>query len=207
MAKEYHIIKKNKSKIPSKKVMNLYYKEDTTTRPSTIALYVLFILVVILAVGKVAVYDLVVKLEDEQSKLAQNQAALDAQMEYLADYKDVSSQYSRYSYSYLTAEEKLCDRMDILDMLEVTVLAQAKMDSLIITDDIVTLSFKGLNLEETAGLAAEIEAYEMVDNVAVNTASLSDNVEEKGKDALVTRMVITLVSEEAEEAEEEQEVN
>ena len=201
MAKEYHIIKKNKNKIPSKKVMNLYYKEDTTTRPSTIALYVLFILVALLAVGKVAVYDLAVKLEDEQAKLAYNQSLLDAQTEYLADYKDVSSQYSRYSYSYLTAEERLCDRMDILSMLEVTVFARAKMDSLVITDDIVSISFKGLNLEETARLASEIEAYEIVDKVTVNTSSLNSNGSEEGKNAIVTRMVITLVSEEAEQQE------
>ena len=202
MAKEYHIIKKNKSKIPSKKVMNLYYKEDKTTRPSTIALYVLFLLVVMLAVGKVAVYDLMVKLEDEQAKLVQNQALLDSRLEYLTDYKEVSSEYSRYSYSYLTAEEKLCDRIDILDMLESTVFTQAKMESLIITEDVVTLSFKGLNLQETAALAKQIEGYEIVDNVAVNTASLNEADAEKGKDALVTRMVITLVSEETEEVQE-----
>ena len=202
MAKQYHIMKKNKNKIPSKKVMNLYYKEDTTTRPSTIALYVLFILVVMLAVGKVAVYDLMVKMEDEQAKLTQNQAVLDSQLEYLADYKEVSSKYSRYSYSYLTAEEKLCDRIDILDMLEATVFTQAKMDSVIMTEDVVTLSFKGLNLQETAALAKQIEAYEIVDKVTVNTASLNDVEAEKGKDALVTRMVITLVSEETEEVQE-----
>lgn len=201
MAKEYHIIKKNKNKIPSKKVMNLYYKEDTTTRPSTIALYVLFILVALLAVGKVAVYDLAVKLEDEQAKLAYNQSLLDAQTEYLADYKDVSSQYSRYSYSYLTQEEKVCDRMDILSMLEATLFYKAKLDSVMITDDIVTVSFRGLNLEEAAGVAGKIETYDIVEKVVVNTASLNDSVAEEGKDALVTRMVITLVSEEAEEQE------
>lgn len=201
MAKEYHIIKKNKNKIPSKKVMNLYYKEDTTTRPSTIALYVLFILVALLAVGKVAVYDLAVKLEDEQAKLAYNQSLLDVQTEYLADYKDVSSQYSRYSYSYLTQEEKVCDRMDILSMLEATLFYKAKLDSVMITDDIVTVSFRGLNLEEAAGVAGKIETYDIVEKVVVNTASLNDSAEEEGKDALVTRMVITLVSEEAEEQE------
>ena len=202
MAKQYHIMKKNKNKIPSKKVMNLYYKEDTTTRPSTIALYVLFILVVMLAVGKVAVYDLMIKLEDEQAKLVQNQAMLDSQLEYLADYKEVASKYSRYSYSYLTAEEKICDRIDILNMLEATVFSVAKVESLMITEDVISVSFKGLNLEESAAVTSKIEAYDIVEKVAVNTASLNDNAEEEGKEALVTKMVITLVSEEAEETEE-----
>ena len=110
MAKEYHIFKKKKNNIPSKKVINLYYKEDKTTRPSTIALYVLFILVVMLAVGKVAVYDKMLELEDAKAVLAKNQAHLDEQMAYLADYKEVSSQYSRYSFSYLKAEEKVVEQ-------------------------------------------------------------------------------------------------
>lgn len=198
MAKEYHVIKKNKSKIPSKKVMNLYYKEDKTTRPSTIALYVLFILVIMLAVGKVAVYDLVIKFEDEKAKLVENQALLAVQTEYLADYKEVSSKYSRYSYSYLTAEERLCDRIVILDMLEETVFAETTIDSVVISDDVVSLSFKGLNLEDTAKLAAKLEKYEIVESVAVNTSSLNDSGQEVGNDAIATRMVITLVSEETE---------
>ena len=64
-----------------------------------------------------------------------------------------------------------------------------------------SVSFKGLNLEETARLAAKIETYEMVEKVAVNTATLNDNSEEEGKDALVTKIIITLVSEETEEQE------
>ena len=44
MAKEYQIFKKNKNKLPSKKALNLYYKEDKTTRPSTVALYVIAII-------------------------------------------------------------------------------------------------------------------------------------------------------------------
>lgn len=203
MAKEYHIIKKNKNKIPSKKVLNLYYKEDKTTRPSTIALYVLFILVVMLAVGKVAVYDKMVELEEVKTQLAQNQAHLDEQMAYLADYKDVSSQYSRYSFSYLKSEEKVIDRMEVLDMLEDTVFADSRIESVMITENVVSLSFSGLNLEETALLAKKIEGYEIVDNVAVSTASLNSNKKSE-EEVMVTKMVITLVSEETEEAGGEQ---
>ena len=203
MAKEYYVFKKKKNKIPSKKVLNLYYKEDKTTRPSTIALYVLFILVVMLAVGKVAVYDKMMQLEDAKAVLQKNQTHLDGQMAYLADYKDVSSQYSRYSFSYLKSEEKVCDRMDIMDMLEETVIADSQIESIVITENVVSLSFTGLDLQESAWLAKKIEAFEIVENVSVSTASLNayKNNEEE---TLVTRMVITMVSEETEEAGGEQ---
>jgi len=198
MAKEYHIIKKNKNKIPSKKVLNLYYKEDKTTRPSTIALYVLFILVVMLAVGKVAVYDKMVELDEVKTELAGKQAHLDEQMAYLADYKDVSSQYSRYSFSYLKSEEKVCDRMEVLNMLEETIFAESKVESLVITDNVVSLSFSGLNLQETAWISKKIEEYDIVEKVVVSTAS-STSYEKLEEESLVTQMVINLVSEETEE--------
>ena len=202
MAKEYQIFKKNKNKLPSKKALNLYYKEDKTTRPSTIALYVLFILVVLLAVGKVAVYDKVMELEEARNALAVKQEHLDEQMAYLAEYKEVSSQYSRYSFSYLKSEEKVCDRIEILNMLENTVFEESQMESVIITENVVSLSFTGLNLEQTAWLAKKIEAYEIVESVAVNTATLNTYKEED--ETLVTKMVINLVSEETEEAGGEQ---
>lgn len=202
MQKEYHITTKRKNKIPSKKVLNLYYKEDTTTRPSTIALYVLFILVVFLAVGKVAIYDKMLEVEESKAAFLERQEYLEEQMTYLSDYKEVSSEYSRYSFSYLTAEEKLTDRIEILDMLEETVFAMAKTDNLIITDHVVSLSFKGLNLEEASLLAKKIEAYDIVESVAVNTASL-DSREEVEEDSLLTKMVITLVMEETVEETQE----
>ena len=44
--------------VPTKRTMNLYFKPDRTTRPATVALYVLFVLVVLLGLSKVLVYDL-----------------------------------------------------------------------------------------------------------------------------------------------------
>ena len=80
MQKEFHISGKKKNTYPSKKVINLYYKEDKTTRPSTIALYVLFILVVLLAVVKVGVFDLLEKLDEAESEYLASQKHLEEQM-------------------------------------------------------------------------------------------------------------------------------
>ena len=48
--------------VPTKGTMNLYYKPDRTTKPATIALYVLFALTVLLGLSKVLVYDLWVQV-------------------------------------------------------------------------------------------------------------------------------------------------
>ena len=195
MQKEFNFTDKKKEKYPSKRVINLYYKEDKTTRPSTIALYLLFILVVCLAVAKLAVYDKLTELEDVSQTLEKNQAYLANQMEYLKDYGEVSSKYSRYSYSYLTAEEKICDRMDILSMLEETVFVQSTIETVAVSDNVISLNLKGMYLEDAARLAKEVEQYDIVARVEVNAASLntSGNALE---DTLTTQMVITLVSDE-----------
>lgn len=177
---------KKKDVYPSKKTINLYYKEDKTTRPSTIALYALFIAVVLLAVSKVIVFDRLDELSKVQIEAEELQAHYDAQMETLRDYKEVSSQYSRYSFSYLREDEILCDRMDILAMLEQTVFVYGKVDTVSITEDVISINFTGTNLEETAQLVKLVEGYEIVSNVEVNTATLNEEY--------ATRMVITLVT-------------
>ena len=48
---------KRKAAYPAKRSMNLFYKPDRTTKPATIALYVLFVLVCLLGLGKFLVYD------------------------------------------------------------------------------------------------------------------------------------------------------
>ena len=194
MQKEFYLTGNKKDSYPTKSTINLYYKEDKTTRPSTIALYVLFFAVVALAFCKLFVFDILMELNSAKAELAKNEAYLESQMKYLTGYNDVSSQYSRYSYSYLTEDEILCDRMEVLAMLEETVFKQSNIETVVITNDVVSLSFKGLNLEETALLVKEIQNYDIVEKVDVNTASLNSSSDEK--DNLATKMVITLASEE-----------
>lgn len=194
MQKEFYLTGNKKDSYPTKSTINLYYKEDKTTRPSTIALYVLFFAVVALAFCKLFVFDILMELDRAQTELAKNEAYLQTQMKYLEGYNDVSSQYSRYSYSYLTEDEMLCDRMEVLKMLEETVFKQSEIETVVVTGDVVSLSFTGLNLEETALLVQEIQGYDIVEKVDVNTASLNSSSSEKNN--LATKMVITLVNEE-----------
>lgn len=60
---------KGKTTVPTKGTMNLYYKPDRTTKPATIALYVLFALTVLLGLSKVLVYDLWVQVEETRAAL------------------------------------------------------------------------------------------------------------------------------------------
>lgn len=180
---------KKKDVYPSKKTINLYYKEDKTTRPSTIALYVLFIVVVLLAVSKVLIFDRIDGLARTQAKAEELQAHYDTQMEALKEYKDISSEYSRYSYSYLREDEMLCDRLDVWNMLDETVFRYTDTRQFTITENVVSLHFDERDLAESADIVELIKKYDFVSDVDVTVATLeTDNVKHYR-----TYMVITLV--------------
>ena len=180
---------KKKDVYPSKKTINLYYKEDKTTRPSTIALYALFFAVVLLAVSKVVIFDRMDELVKVQKQAEELQAHYDKQMEVLKEYKETSSQYSRYSFSYLREDEMLCDRLDVWNMLDETVFRHKDVKQFTITEDVVSLHFYERNLAESADIVELIKKYDFVADVDVTVATYNGEY--------TTYMVITLIDKEA----------
>lgn len=190
MAKEIHLFPKKKDNYPTKTTINLYYKEDKSAGISTFTLYVIFIIVILMALSKMFVFDVISDLNKAEKQYNEYQVILDSYMSGLKNYDEVNDEYNKYSYSYLTDQEKLQDRMDVLAMLEATIFANSNVQSVSISEDIISVNLTDIDLEETAVLAKSIEGYDIVDNVAVNTASFGGTY--------TTRMVITLVSEGAE---------
>lgn len=180
-------IGKKKDVYPSKKTLNLYQKEDKTTKASTIALDVLFVLVVVLWMGKILLFDVLSDKNDAMEKVEEAQRYLDNQLNILEDYDAVSEEYIRYSYNILVDELNLHDRMDVLAMLEETVFAQSDIANMSISDNVIAVSFDGLNLNGTAQLIEKIQSYEKVESVSIQNQS-------GGKDGTYSGdMIITLV--------------
>lgn len=171
MAKNTKAKKKIKGVYPSKRTINLYFKEDKTSKPSTMMLYGLFGIVLLLAVAKYGVLDMITELHEAKSEYEQKQEELEVYLDKLVDYKEVTSQYNRYSQSYLETNEIFCDRMDVLAMLEETIFEQGNVSNVAISSNTVSVNFTGLDLEQTALLTTEIEGYPIVKSVTVNTAS------------------------------------
>lgn len=164
---------KRKASYPAKRSMNLFYKPDRTTKPATIALYVLFALVCLLGLGKFLVYDIWAETTQAQRTLAAAEQQLqDVQLE-LTDYDQVWERYSRYS---ATEEERaLIDRMEVLALLDEAVGTAASMDALSISGDTVQLQFSGVTLAQTAEIVKKLEASPIVAYTMVNTASTTQS--------------------------------
>ena len=158
-----------KTAYPAKRSMNLYYRPDRTTKPATIALYVLFILVCLLGLGKFLVYDLWAETAEARRALAAAEEQLDGVMLELTDYSEVWERYQRYS---ATDEERaLIDRMEILALLDKNVGSKADMDAISISGGTVQLQFSGVTLAETARIVSALEASPIVASTMVSTAS------------------------------------
>ena len=163
---------KKKNAYPTKTSMNLYYKPDRTTKPSTVALYVLFVLVLLLGLSKWLVYDIwMEKVEAEQGRAAA-QNELNETMARLSDYNEVQQRYFRYA---ATDEERaIVDRMAVLVMLDGAV-GRAQMNSIAINGGRVQIQISDVTLAQTAAIVDRLEASPLVAGTVVNTASTTEN--------------------------------
>lgn len=160
---------RRKTERPAKRTMNLYYKPDRTTKPATVALYVTFVLVCLLGLGKVLVYDVWMETVQARETFAQAERELEGVMQELSDYNEVRMRYNRYS---ATEEERaLIDRMEILELLDSAVSVTAAMDTVVIRDNTVQLQFSGVTLAQTAQIVEALGASPIVASTTVNTAA------------------------------------
>lgn len=185
--KDIVLFEKKKDKYPSKTTINLYYQDEKSAGISTFTLYLIFIIVILMALSKMFVFDLVGELNDAKQAYEQNQSILTSYESALEKYDDVNAEYNRFSYSYLSDQEKIQDRMDVLAMLESTVFAKSSVQSVSISGNLISVKLTDIELDETAALAKLLEDNEIVESVTVNTASFGGTY--------TTNMVITLVSE------------
>lgn len=159
---------KRKAAWPTKTSMNLYYKPDRTTKPSTIALYVLFALVVLLGLSKFLVYDVWMEKQAAEEGLASAQAELNGTLARLTDYSEVQQRYFRYAAT--DEERKLVDRMEVLAMLRAAA-GSAALDSIAISGSRVQVQLSNVTLAQTAEIVDRLEASPMVAGTVVNTAA------------------------------------
>ena len=161
---------KRKAAYPTKTSMNLFYKPDRTTKPSTIALYTLFALVLLLGLSKWLVYDVWMEKVAAEKSLAAAQDELNSVLFQLTDYNEVQMRYIRYS---ATEEERnLIDRMEVLAMLEEAA-GNAWMNTISINGETLTTQLSNVTLAQVAEIVRRLEESPIVANTVVHTAATS----------------------------------
>jgi len=185
MSRLNQTVGRKKAVYPEKKTMNLYYKPDRTTKSATAALYILFLCVVLLALAKFLVFDMLMDLGEKKEQLAERQSQLAAYEEQLADYDQVLLEYERYA---ATPEEAVTDRLALLSLIDRAVRSAAKVDSISISGEEMLLQFSGVTLSQTARIVQALEASPLVASTQVNTAATTEG----GRDTVRASVLIQL---------------
>lgn len=166
-------MKIKKGAYPTKRSMNLFYKPDRTTRPATIALYVLFVLVCLLGLSKLLVYDLWDETRQAEAEAAAEQARFRAVMEELSDYNEVRERYNLYSAT--EEEDTLVDRMEVLALVESVTGGVDKINTVSVSGGAAQLQISGITLADAARIVRELEASPIVAGTTVNTAATTED--------------------------------
>lgn len=161
---------------PTKRSMNLYFKEDRTTAPATIALYVLFAAAVLLGLGKFMIYDFISQEKElEQQLLTLDQHTVQ-QMQQLTNYDQVLEDYIRSIPTQ--SEQNQADVMELLALIDTIIRPVAQVSQVAIADNQVVVSFSGVTLAQAADLVVQLERSPLVANPQVNTASSTGGAEQ-----------------------------
>lgn len=161
-----------KTVYPTKRSMNLYFKVDRTTAPATAALYVLFALAVLLALGKIMIYDFMMQEKQQENQLLSLEQRTVQQMQQLENYDQVLEDYIR---SVPTQQEQdQPDVMELLALIDTTIRPAARVSQVDIADNQVVISFSGVTLAQAADLVVRLEQSPLVADTQVDTASSTD---------------------------------
>ena len=165
-------MRRRKADLPVKRTMNLYYKPDRTTKPATVALYVLFALTCLLGLGKLLVYDLWAETRSLEQARDRERIRLESVMAELADYGQVQERYSRYSAT--EEERELIDRMKVLTLLDEAIGSTGQLSSVAVNGQVVQVQFSQVTLAQTAEIVRRLEESPIVERTTVNTAATTE---------------------------------
>ena len=110
------------------------------------------------------------------SELAAQQEKLAAVNAQLATFEDMTMEYGRYSYGWMTEGEiGLVNRIEILDLIEKKIAPYATVENININNNVLTMNLHGITLEQTSKMVRRLEATDMVQQARVYSASASDD--------------------------------
>ena len=161
---------------PTKRSMNLYFKVDRTTASATAALYILFVVAVLLGLGKVMVYDLLAQEKQLESQVAALEQHTTQQLQQLERYDQVLEDYIRSVPTQ--REQEQADVMELLGLIDTTIRPTAQVSQVAIEDNQVVISFSGVTLAQAAELVVQLEQSPLVSNTQVDTASSTKGAEQ-----------------------------
>jgi hypothetical protein len=166
------LIKNKKTKLPSKKTMNLYQIEITDNSWQRVIPYAILIIVIVAAFTKFGVFKRISQLNTLNEQVSKARIQLNTFNDALVDYDDVKSEYIRYTNDYmLEEEEKLVDRTKIIGLIGDYVSNIGETKKYAIIDNTVSLEVIVDTLDHVRMIRKQLETVDWIGRITVNTAT------------------------------------
>ncbi len=166
------LIKNKKTKLPSKKTMNLYQIEITDNSWQRVIPYAILIIVIVAAFTKFGVFKRISQLNTLNEQVSKARIQLNTFNDALVDYDDIKSEYIRYTNDYmLEEEEKLVDRTKIIGLIGDYVSNIGETKKYAIIDNTVSLEVIVDTLDDVRMIRKQLETVDWIGRITVNTAT------------------------------------
>lgn len=165
--------------LPAKQTMNFVHHQSSVNLKRLLPVIIVLIIAAAL-LTKFGILDQMSKKTAAYSELSEKQAQLAAISANLQDYDEVSNEYGKLSYGWMTEKETgMVSRMDVLSLLERTVAKTAVIESFAVNDNVLTLYIHGVTLEQASGIVNVLEAEDLVESATVYKANADETGEAK----------------------------
>ena len=165
---------KPKDEFPSKTYMNLMVSEKKSfDLRSNIPLIVILLIIVVL-VMKFGVFDFYARVDAKQAELNAHQQTLNSLNAELTNYNTVLEEYEGYESMSITSSGLRVDALEALDLVDRFVAPSARVVSISLVGNTLTLNLTDISLDGVGKLASTLYEQDMVANVSVSTAATQE---------------------------------
>lgn len=164
------------SKYPTKKSINLMYREhDTQDRIFTIVLFGIF-MVFLYFFSRYGVAAQLARADAAEANYTRMEEDLEKMKEANAQYADVRADYSHYGNGYLNSEElSRQDRVTMLNVIDERVHAAGGIQSIQIQNNIAVITVGVTDSQRIPDIILSLEGSEYVNYVTAQTAATDDD--------------------------------
>jgi hypothetical protein len=159
------------TRYPTKRTLNLVIREDSMNRPIFALPIFILLVAALLAFAKFAVIDRLAAVFAARTSLSAQENELKMKTAANAEYNTVLNEYNRYFFSgYSAAENAQVDRVEIITLLEQKLIYSAKISSITVLGNKVTVNLSGVTLEELSLIIRNIRDEKNISDVSVFNA-------------------------------------
>ena len=184
-----------KKRYPVKQDLNLAQRDEAHRRKvRNTAIIALVVVVAIAAFCKFAVQDRLAALNDAKGAATAAEQNLAQAQKATANYDELTAEYQLIMLIHETVGYEI-DPLDSLVLPETHLITRADVSALFVSEEIISVQFSGLTLEEISGIYSKLMEHELVDNVQVFTASTNgESASSQTGDQVTASMTIHLTT-------------